>query len=996
MNQNKHRITDQILKQVISVLLLVLLCSNLQANKTGKESFGFVRQSERKIPLEKSVDVLIIGGSVPAVAAAVEASKNGARVFLVAPRLYLGEDLCATLRLQIKPERELKTKLEQEIFGDKLITNPLKVKAMLNKALLDANVEFVFASFVSDLLWTTDKKPAGVVICNRSGRQAVTAKTIIDATNNGWIAQMAGAQMKTWDKESVEFERTILLPGENDNSPKYEVKKLTIPMPDLSFPSFAMAEQLARQQTYNKEQLRAAESLFFVPPCPVICQNNQEQWTSTPGLDSDYFQVKDFENLFVLSGMAGFPRTLADSLLRPGALCEAAIMVGRKSAEIAADTQQPSGLYFKTNPVNNSKGDIGELLTGFRPVHDTPASVTQPETGLPVLANYDVVVVGGGTSGAPAAIAAGRMGMKVLVVEYQEGLGGVGTLGLIGKPWHGRNVGFAKEVPFPKNNIEPKMEWYRSEIKKTGGDIWLGVLGSGAYVEDGHVKGAVVATSEGRGVIRANVVIDGTGNADVAIAAGADYMYGEIENGNIALQGTGLPSRNPTGNYVNTDYLLVDETDMVDVWRTLISVQQTKNKENIYDVGSLIQNRERRRIVGEYKLSYLDQVMERTFPDVIVFSGSDYDSHGYPSSPYFALLPHDTVSWKQNHPAPGGTCYTPYRCLIPKKLDGIIVTGLGISMHRDASAMVRMQLDLANQGYAAGIAASLAISSGNELRAIDIKELQRILIAKGNLPDSVLNLGDSFPLSNKTIRQAVIDYGKATNPTEAGKPLAIILTHKETALQEVKKAYKVSEGKQKLQYARLLGVCGEKEGIETLLAEIGKFSGWDEKIFQGFMADYAHLPTPTDGIIWALGNTQDKRVLPALIKLTEQLDSGVTLSHHRALALALEKLGDPSAAKPLAELLAKPGMQGYAMLNLEDAMTDLENDGRGKNNKSPLPKRTKALREIILARALYNCGDYNNVGRKILELYEHDMRGLFAIHATNVLTVNKIKLNLEK
>ncbi len=175
------------------------------------------------------------------------------------------------------------------------------------------------------------------------------------------------------------------------------------------------------------------------------------------------------------------------------------------------------------------------------------------------------------------------------------------------------------------------------------------------------------------------------------------------------------------------------------------------------------------------------------------------------------------------------------------------------------------------------------------------------------------------------------------------------------------------------------------KGIETLLTEVEKFSGWDEKIFQGSMADYAHLPTPTDGIIWALGNTRYKRVMPALLKLTEQLDSNVTLSHHRALALALEKLADPSAAKPLADLLAKQGMRGHAMLDLDDAMTDLENDGKGKNSRLPLPKRTKALREIILARALYNCGDYNDVGRKILESYRHDMRGLFARHATNIL-----------
>ncbi len=47
---------------------------------------------------------------------------------------------------------------------------------------------------------------------------------------------------------------------------------------------------------------------------------------------------------------------------------------------------------------------------------------------------------------------------------------------MIGKPYHGQKVGFAAEIPFLKDNIEPKMEWYRSEIKKAGGDILLGVI----------------------------------------------------------------------------------------------------------------------------------------------------------------------------------------------------------------------------------------------------------------------------------------------------------------------------------------------------------------------------------------------------------------------------------------------------------------------------------------------------------------------------------------
>ncbi len=87
-----------------------------------------------------------------------------------------------------------------------------------------------------------------------------------------------------------------------------------------------------------------------------------------------------------------------------------------------------------------------------------------------------------------------------------------------------------------------------------------------------------VATSLGRGVVEAKIVIDATGNADVAIAAGAEYRYGDVEKESMALQGTGFSSRPLTGNYYNSDYLLVDEADMLDIWRALVSVHITKNR----------------------------------------------------------------------------------------------------------------------------------------------------------------------------------------------------------------------------------------------------------------------------------------------------------------------------------------------------------------------------------------------------------------------------------
>ena len=620
-------------------------------------------------------------------------------------------------------------------------------------------------------------------------------------------------------------------------------------------------------------------------------------------------------------------------------------------------------------------GEVKETLDGLRPTAKPERSVPSRQRALPVFGEFDVVVVGGGTSGAAAAIGAARKGASVLVAEFQEGLGGVGTFGLIGKPYHGRDVGFAKSVPFPSEqySIEDKMEWYRQQIRKSGGEIWFGVLGEGALVEGKRVRGVVLVTPRQRGVVLAKVVIDATGNADVAVAAGADSMSsGDAID--VAMQGAGLPQRKPDSRYVNTDYLLVDENDVVNVWRALVGARMTM-PDNAYDSGSLIQTRERRRVVGDHVLAYLDEIAGRTYPDSVVLSASDYDSHGYPSDDFFALLPHDQRSRQANHPAPGGMCYTPYRSLLPRGLEGMLVAGLGISMERDASAMVRMQRDMANQGYAAGVAAAMTAANNQPLRALDVRALQSHLVEIGALPAEVLKHRDSFPLPESEIRIAVQNVAFATNPEEAGPWLAVILTHKAASLPLLRHAYETARPRQKLAYARLLGFFGDKEVVPVLADALDAIKEWDARILQGKMAEFAYLPTPIDSLILALGRTRNPRALPALLRKLETLDESVTLSHHRAVVMALEAIADPAAAEPLSRLLAKPGMRNHVMTKLQP-LHDQEMD---------LRNRTGPLREITIARALYRCGDYQGLGMRILKEYEADLRGLFARHATEVL-----------
>ena len=952
------------------------------------------------IPIVRTADVVVVGGTVGAVAAAVEASRAGEKVFLIAPRTYLGEDLCATLRLWLEEDESASGELTERMFSGQRVTTPLRVKTVLEDALLRNRVDFLLGCYATDVAVNSEGHPAGVVMANRAGRQAILGKVIIDATDRAVVAKASGAEHRKWIRRKYSCQR-IVLGGETSTSAEserriaagvefagkelfYHEYSLELDLGDGGVAGLAEAEQVARELTYRDGQLRSAERFMYTPTDSIygrLSDNDADDWHSDKVPSVDRFRPRNLDRVYVLSSAADIPRDVVDRTVRPAFVESLGRTVGLAAAREAKSLSASPVTHTRSllNHANRVNG-VCEPRNGLRPTDRVDETIPCTDQTASILADVDVLVVGGGTSGACAAIGAARQGANVLVVEYQEGLGGVGTVGLIGRPYRGQSLGFTKEVPFcdGKHNNEFKMEWFRRQIRKAGGKIWLGVLGCGAVVEDKHVRGATVATPFGRGVVLADVVIDATGNGDIAVAAGAQSMYGAGEGGDIALQGVGLPLRPLGKGYVNTDYLLVDESDMIDTWRAFVGTRLVAD-DKAYDSGPFIQTRERRRIVGDHALSYLDQIAGRTYPDSIVLSGSDYDSHGYPSETFFALIPHTSKTLKANHPAPGGTCYTPYRCLLPHGVEGLLVTGLAISMHRDAAAMVRMQKDMHNQGYAAGVAAAMAVRQRCTPRQINVRTLQQHLVEIGNLPDSVLTDVDSFPLPQDQIDNAVRQLTDDRQPrTERCRALAVVLSHPGQSTQSLKRSFGATNGEAKLTYAKILGVLGERGGVSELIDALGSVDAWDAKILQGGMAEYAHLPTPIDALILALGGTRDRRATPAILRKLETLDADVTLSHHRAVALALESLADPTAAEPLARLLGKPGMSGHVMSKLEP-LYDRERDKR---------RRTGPLREIVLARALYRCGDHDGLGERILREYTNDIRGLFARHATAVLGEN--------
>ena len=130
--------------------------------------------------------------------------------------------------------------------------------------------------------------------------------------------------------------------------------------------------------------------------------------------------------------------------------------------------------------------------------------------------------------------------------------------------------------------------------------------------------------------------------------------------------------------------------------------------------------RESRRIAGVYTLTRDDIVAGRTFDDAVARSAYPIDIHN-PSG-----------SGTMTHRLPPGTSYEiPYRCLVPRAVDGLLVAGRCISTTHEALASTRLTPTVMTLGQAAGTAAALALESGVAPRAVAARALRERLIAAG-------------------------------------------------------------------------------------------------------------------------------------------------------------------------------------------------------------------------------------------------------------------------
>ena len=412
--------------------------------------------------------------------------------------------------------------------------------------------------------------------------------------------------------------------------------------------------------------------------------------------------------------------------------------------------------------LGESSGFTSSVITSGK-IRDTASSATlvggkviQPRRELPVLHETDVLVVGGGAAGVPAAIAARRAGAKVTVVERYGHFGGLWTGGLvllvIGHiVTGGKQVcqGIGEEMmrrldkmegaivnrrPGANPTVDAEAVKYLmvEMIEEAGVDVFLHCWGVDAIVDGDTVRGAVFESKSGRQAILAKVVVDATGDGDVFAAAGAEFEHRAHNVGLVSRIGNldkvdgekAKQAKKPRRlggvtpvegiHWVNLTGPEVDGLDVRTLTRMELSQRkfiwkdvQKKRKTPGYDKLYLVETapqlgvRITRILKGLNQIRLSDLKAKTQFADSIGVGGSSGGTH------------HE---WQ-----------IPYGALVPVKVDNVLASGRCVNTDMGMADLVRLIPNCFVTGHAAGVAAAVSVLDGCRPRDVEVAKVQKIL-----------------------------------------------------------------------------------------------------------------------------------------------------------------------------------------------------------------------------------------------------------------------------
>lgn len=425
---------------------------------------------------------------------------------------------------------------------------------------------------------------------------------------------------------------------------------------------------------------------------------------------------------------------------------------------------------------------------------------------MPVVAEPDVLVCGAGLAGIGAAVAAARAGATTLVVERNGFAGGFFTA-IIGSAFDGfvdersgapvvggivfemlermgvvlpgeaarlrYNVnGDLSFVEMHPERVIPRCDPERFKraadaiLQESGVQILYHTQVADVVTRGDGIEAVVVSNKAGLTAIRPRIVIDCTGDGDVAAWAGAPYETAESlqpmslhfriaylqpsfelrrrcagvladlhRRGELGLYAGPYPAtfsgrdvyfnatRYPGRSTDPADWTAAEIQGRKDAW-TMFEGWQTALPEfaDAYFMtsGPTAGARESRRILGDYVLTGEDVRQGRRHDDVVVLGAWRLDRHPPDASGY-----HD-IPWTPPYDIPYGT-------LLPQKVENLLVAGRCHSATSEALASSRVTATAMGMGQAAGIAAALAVAAQVSPSQVPVAQIQERILAAGGI-----------------------------------------------------------------------------------------------------------------------------------------------------------------------------------------------------------------------------------------------------------------------
>lgn len=423
------------------------------------------------------------------------------------------------------------------------------------------------------------------------------------------------------------------------------------------------------------------------------------------------------------------------------------------------------------------------------------ALIREAPRETPVRATASVLVVDGGPAGVGAALAAASEGARTMLVERHGMLGGMWTAGLVNPFFEAQRGGWL--VPRLIAALEQEGAWapwryaftFEAETMRrvlegllcdAGVEFLYHSLCVEIIVEGDRVRGVIIESKAGREAILADVVIDCTGDGDVAARGGAPFELGRDRDGLMqpmtlmfelegtgqfshesapelfdrmteALAASGLGYELPFGRVGYVPWVIAlprpgaaavqlthvyrlnalkpeDVTrgtvkarrqiaEALEILRRIPGLEGIRLAQSAAHIGV----RESRRILGHYQLCLDDLARGARFEDAVATCGFGVDIHE----------PAPGAGVPSGHGATMHPYEIPYRCLVPRDVKGLLVAGRCISGTHEAHASYRVTGTCMATGQAAGLAAAQAVAADTSPDRVSGSALRQALTQRG-------------------------------------------------------------------------------------------------------------------------------------------------------------------------------------------------------------------------------------------------------------------------